>query len=461
MCLAKHFGVEYIWIDSLCIIQQDFNDWATESLRMPDVYKGAICNFAASAAKDGRAGLYSPRSKHFSTPCKITMPRADMRIGKQTVYLIDQELWLGRVTDSPLGKRAWVIQERYLAQRMIHFGYDQVFWECREVKSCEIFPDLLPSEIQTYSTDSDQNDIEQPTPQIPGDAINLIRSWNRTDLSQQQGLKIWDVFVSEYTNANLTNRTDKLVAIAGLAKSIMGVMDCRYLAGLWDYELHKQLLWSVADLYGATRPSSYIAPTWSWASICGQILPRPEELHGWDENHSRKLVEIIEAKIEGVMNDPMGQTRSGHLMVTSPLALSTIGIPAISGNSRVLMKHQPFDSSQQLTPLVYLDTRNLSEGQIVYCLPILERFAEKAEPFVRSIQPLLLGLILIKNKYNIFQRIGIFRVEEAGYYHEGGIKEFWTQCAISAEQNDKKAMNHLKPIVINGQDIPQYKIRII
>lgn len=460
MQLAKHFDLYYIWIDSLCIMQKDFNDWATESLRMSDVYKGAICNLAASAAKDGRAGLYSPRSGHLSTPCKITIPRADMIEGKQTAYLVDQELWLSRVTNSPLGKRAWVIQERYLAQRMVHFGYDQVFWECREVKSCQIFPDLLPSEIQTYSTGKEDYDFHQPPPKVVNDTMDLVRFWDRADLSQQQALNIWDAFVFEYTNANLTDDTDKLVAISGLAKSIMGVMKCRYLAGLWNYELHKQLLWSVVDLFGATRPIPYIAPTWSWASICGQIIPRPEELDEWDESNGRKLVEINEANIEGVTNDPMGQSKSGHLTVVGPLAMSTIGIPAISDETRVLMRHQPFDMSQQLTPLVYLDTRNFKEGELVYCLPILERFAEKAEPFVKRVKPLILGLVLIRNKVSLFQRVGIFRVEEADYYREGGIEQFWAQCRASAGQNGTKTTNQLTQTMNDGQGIPHYTIRI-
>lgn len=58
--LTVQLGLEYIWIDSLCIIQGDAADWATESVTMASVYGGAHLVIAATCGKDGNDGLYPP-----------------------------------------------------------------------------------------------------------------------------------------------------------------------------------------------------------------------------------------------------------------------------------------------------------------------------------------------------------------------------------------------------------------
>ena len=73
----------------------------------------------------------------------------------------------------------------------------------------------------------------------------------------------WTAIVKDYTRSNLTYDSDKLVAIAGLAKATLRVMDVSndsYLAGLWRKDLAVDLLWRVAA--SGTGPATYIAPSW-------------------------------------------------------------------------------------------------------------------------------------------------------------------------------------------------------
>lgn len=58
---TKQLGARYIWIDSLCIVQDDEADWAKESMLMASVYRNALCNIAATGAEDSQGGLFHQR----------------------------------------------------------------------------------------------------------------------------------------------------------------------------------------------------------------------------------------------------------------------------------------------------------------------------------------------------------------------------------------------------------------
>lgn len=98
-----------------------------------------------------------------------------------------------------------------------------------------------------------------------------------------------------YSRCALTKETDKLVALSGLSKELQRVLQDDYLAGLWRRDLECQLLWEVRSSYHGRRPSVYVAPSWSWASLCGaSVFPDP-----WVEHPSKykSLVSIEKARV--------------------------------------------------------------------------------------------------------------------------------------------------------------------
>jgi hypothetical protein len=131
--IARRLDVRYLWIDSLCIIQDCIDDWAKESITMGDVYKNALCNIAATAAPDGRAGCFQERSALLARTCRVNIESPPGPPTTSGVYdLIEPGFWESGINNAPLLKRAWVLQERTLAPRIIHFGQRQLFWECHE-----------------------------------------------------------------------------------------------------------------------------------------------------------------------------------------------------------------------------------------------------------------------------------------------------------------------------------------
>ncbi|KAK4108927.1 HET-domain-containing protein, partial [Canariomyces notabilis] len=260
--VAQRLGIRYIWIDSLCIIQDGDNgqDWRREAPLMEKVYANAFCNLAANWGSDS-VGHFFERDTTLFGPNRFPI------IHNLTYNLfINGNSWIQEVMDAPLNKRGWVLQERILAPRIIHFCRHEVFWECCENTVSESFPAKLPP-------------IDQSTGDylLPG-LIHSLDSPGNSTLYERTGSKsneagrlydLWHSVVEIYTRCRLTKQSDKLVAIAGLARSLSPFLRDLYVAGVWSRNLVIDLAWYMAEPELVSRDSSlpYRAPSFSWASV--------------------------------------------------------------------------------------------------------------------------------------------------------------------------------------------------
>jgi hypothetical protein len=133
--VAQNLGIQYLWIDSLCIIQWNEEDWKSEAKRMQDVYAGAYCTIAATSADDSNAGFLqrTPRSEYI---------HIQDNLGGQFYLSTELDDSDKDVESAPLNQRAWVLQERVLSRRTIHFSANQVYFECGDGVWCESFTKL-------------------------------------------------------------------------------------------------------------------------------------------------------------------------------------------------------------------------------------------------------------------------------------------------------------------------------
>lgn len=133
--ITRALRVRYLWIDSLCIIQEDPDDWATESGRMGEVFSNAYCTIAASSASSSLTGFLGPRRPRdviqLSTPDGVPLYLAEA---------VDD--FRADVEHSILSSRGWVLQERALSRRTIYFTSTQVYWECGKGVVCETLAQL-------------------------------------------------------------------------------------------------------------------------------------------------------------------------------------------------------------------------------------------------------------------------------------------------------------------------------
>ena len=148
--IARFISIRYLWIDSLCIVQDSYQDWERESCLMKDVYKNALLTIAATGAVDSTMGCFFEQDVDAVSTISISVCWYPKVHG--TFTICDSDIWDGNVFASPLNQRASVVQERLLSPRILRLGRDQIAWECQETEVWETFPNMLPSTLKEYSS---------------------------------------------------------------------------------------------------------------------------------------------------------------------------------------------------------------------------------------------------------------------------------------------------------------------
>src|SRR5271154_7113046 len=138
--IARRLSSPYLWIDSLCIIQDSEDDWRHESAMMGEVYRNSWCTIAAARASNSNMGCYVDRNPVPLRICKLPGNLFSTDPGEKIyVYRYELDCW-DDINHAPLNSRAWVLQERILSPRVLHYGSEQIFWECQTHSATESYP---------------------------------------------------------------------------------------------------------------------------------------------------------------------------------------------------------------------------------------------------------------------------------------------------------------------------------
>jgi hypothetical protein len=258
---ARRLGVYSLWIDALCIVQDDQEEWRSESQKMGGIYTNAKFVIAVHCAADDSKGFLAEALAKRST---IDFKNLD---GKEDVAIYRRSNLDRDVTRSALSERGWVLQERLLATHTLHFTTHGVISESREgvfsedgrpnskFKSpCHLFRQLLTlPKLQIASTSSDT---------VQETKVFCQQVARRTPLD-------WLAIVEQYTKCDLTREGDKLIAIAGMAGRICSRIGSKWCAGIWSDRISEGLLWLPER--EMSRPTHSRAPSWSWAAWDGPV----------------------------------------------------------------------------------------------------------------------------------------------------------------------------------------------
>ncbi|KAH7061846.1 heterokaryon incompatibility protein-domain-containing protein [Paraphoma chrysanthemicola] len=246
--VTRELGIQYLWIDSLCIIQENQKDWEHEAKRMEGVYASAYCTIAATSAVDSNAGFLERNDSNKYVHVEDTS-------GRRFYVSTDIDDFDNDVENARLNKRAWVMQERVLSRRTIHFTANQVYFECGEGVSCENFTTLKSSFRKKYF---------MLDPDFPA---RLFESGNRRTTEFIQFLS------EEYSKRGLTQKTDRRVAISGLEDRIARTRRCQTRYGVFQPYLHRNLLWQRSGEERMKRIGykTQVVPSWSWMAYDGGI----------------------------------------------------------------------------------------------------------------------------------------------------------------------------------------------
>jgi hypothetical protein len=235
---TRKLGIRYLWIDSLCILQDSDSDWRAESSVMGEIYGRSLCNLAATGSSRTYGGLFQERDVSNIAPTTTIKIK-----GTETTYCVmGNKTWCSEISNAPLNNRGWVLQERMLSPRTLHYA-SQLFWECRESVACEAFPSGMPRS---------SCDAMEPCLKPQAHPFSL-KSWRGLFPSA-----LWDKITESYAQCELTRASDRLVAISGIAKELRSTWGDDYLAGLWKGELPGCLIWAYSNVVGSLeRPDRY------------------------------------------------------------------------------------------------------------------------------------------------------------------------------------------------------------
>lgn len=303
--IARELGYQYIWIDALCIIQgrdkESRDDWARQAIKIPEIYGNADLTIVAGRSDDSRKGFLKV-APAYSPP----VPPIPLLFRSQGTTWAPCYISLGRAaTTGPVDKRAWCFQEKMLSRRMIVYGEQEVFFNCREGTEFEDCAPILDRRDRDgwFQLSIDKTldgklktamEHEQaPMHQTPG-------------FSQADILDTWYILTIEYSKREMFDPLDNFAALSGVtlrfqsALAKLSTSVPRYLAGLWEVDMIRGLLWRRSITYvdpfaivyesdrhiplhipiginGAQEGREIVrAPSWSWMALQGDIdqLPR-------------------------------------------------------------------------------------------------------------------------------------------------------------------------------------------
>lgn len=466
--------VGYIWIDSLCIVQRDQEDWLKQSATMEKVYSNTFLNISATDSDNMEGGLFRDRDPESLLEDEVILniaglPGIDLASLKEQTHpsglvdsgkrvtqptlrrctILDVSFWADRVSRAPVNKRGWVLQERLMAPRVLHFCADQIAWECREFDAAEGQPQDVPllqlvdrgvvEEIRLRGFD-DINTGAHDGYKL-GRQLRLTRlaGLNDPDAHLQSTkeifiLELWSRIVEEYSMTAITKAEDKLIALSGIARRMSHDISRSerhtrspvYVAGLWTLWIESQLLWFVEpdfqesdgtfrDRSKAPKKYVYRAPSFSWAAVDVHKMRGIKYAEVTDKDLLIELVKDSVSVTEQPGSDIFGILKDAHLTIRGKLRKAEIEGPNEKGRySWKLRDCGELDKEEHRN--VYLDCPS-RDGQItgpdanIYVVPAARgsRLAPRGSKYMVC---LLLQLVL-EGKYaeqKAFRRIGLTKL---------------------------------------------------
>ncbi|KAH9993139.1 heterokaryon incompatibility protein-domain-containing protein [Xylariaceae sp. FL0662B] len=424
--IARELGYRYIWIDALCIIQGDKEDWAREAVKIVNVYGNAELTIVAGRSNNSLDGFLSYTSKPSPPPSRI--PYSILHTDTPNEAYCYIHLPRSRVT-GPVDKRAWCFQESLLSRRMIIYGEEQLSFQCRERKDHE---------------DGSYDNFKRGV----GDRYDLSTDdLAERGLTEADVLKRWYELSRMYAVRDLYDPTDVFAALSGVATRFQRALGCRYLAGLWENDMIRGLLWKSRRVLGGPDTKEALkkpvavygdlkgktitrAPSWSWLALIGPIWP------AIGRTYNRKLQDPSTFRCRPA--DPLGRSWSPDnwhpgIVKDFPLCrLKVIGCPREVRCSSIRVSEYPQKPKWDTAPRIVRHgillepaqgNSDMAAGVAAQDHIVAMGLFDLAEDNPQTLWVMCVlsdeGLMLQRNPDQSFSRLGVFVVANEAWFEQG------------------------------------------
>ena len=395
--VTRRLGLEYLWIDALCIIQGSMDDWRNEGKIMDAIYAESSVTLAAESSVDANGGLFSDTinlDQGIDTPAQVTTTLSNGRSATLVLQVTDSRSL--EVDKRTLSTRAWCLQERVLSRRIIHFFDKGILWECR--RHYEVWHS--PTIMVPYYCITDYG--AQFGKALMGSRDDLINFQKEELLMQQQhyttlteleevrelirtrpfNLPRWHLYrtwymylVPVYSARQLTFFSDRLPAISSIARALHRQTNSDYLAGIWAEEIAMGLAWSPNFTKGApeVRPEVTPRPSWSWQSYKFPVQWKMHMKHAeyWENGVKtcvQSYIQLLSHDMELVSDDSFGEVRGGRLHLRGKALFGDYTPGENYNNGQLSMRFVNRDGTARAwppKPLSFHTTEPMPTGELV------------------------------------------------------------------------------------------------
>jgi len=245
--VTRKLGFRFLWIDSICIIQDSDSDKEYEINRMSTVYKNATVTIAAAVASTANEGFL----RVVRNPWRFR--EVSWALDGQTTTTLSIAGFKPYSLRLPLHRRGWTFQESLLSRRVLQYEDLDLVWRCQTGRPRS----YLSKGISSFDHSTS----------LPAGVFQCGLQNKPLNMTRNARHRLWNGLIYKYSARELTDKDDRLRALAGVAQELAKVWGDTYLFGLWKSCIVEQLLWFCVQGYERQARRSPRAPTWSWVSL--------------------------------------------------------------------------------------------------------------------------------------------------------------------------------------------------